>query len=225
MNVYAIFLFGSRARGDHSQNSDIDLLAVTDASEPLVSGSKTASLYQYSYEWLISKASKGDLFAWHLVSEAQAVFDPNDFLGHLRSKFLFAESYEEQIKKASDVGWLIASRGTELEAKMANRWLTWSVRTISIAHAAQIRTPAFAADALASALKQPDIGFLIEQKNLPEFSRHSLIKLTEFLTEFGKAAPLTGTLSTEEYAVHFRKTDNNVGLKILGLKSRATGYT
>lgn len=225
MNLSALFLFGSRARGDHSQNSDIDLLAVTDVSEPTASGSQTASLYQYGHEWLTSRASKGDLFVWHLVSEAQAVFDPNDFLDHLRIKFRFAESYEEQIEKASDVGWLVASMGTELEGKLANRWLAWSVRTISIAHAAQMRTPAFAADALASALKQPDIGFLVEQKNLPEFSRHSLIKLTEFLTEFGRAAPLTGTLSTEEYAVHFRKTDNNVGLKVLGLKSRATSYT
>ena len=224
MNLSALFLFGSRARGDHSQNSDIDLLAVTDVSEFSVSGSETASLYQYSHAWLASRASKGDLFAWHLVSEAQAVFDPNDFLDHLRGKFRFAESYEEQIEKASDVGWLIASMGTELDAKLANRWLAWSVRTISIAHAAQMRTPAFAAQALASALKQPDIGFLVEQKNQLELSRLSLVKLTKFLTEFGNAETLTGPLSIDEYMCHFRTTENDVGFKILGSKSKATGY-
>lgn len=224
MNLSALFLFGSRARGDHSAGSDIDLLAVNDVSEPTVSGNTTASLFQYSHKWLLAKADQGDLFVWHLVSEAKPVFDPSDVLGELRSRFRFSESYEQQVSKASDVGWMIVSAGLKLDPKLANRWLAWSVRTVSIAHAARAKTPAFSAHALSHTLNCPDITRLVEQKDQPNLSTPLLAKLSDFLITFGTPDISNDLVTEEDYAVHFRKSENDVGLKILGFETRVSGY-
>ena len=224
MNISALFLFGSRARGDHSDVSDIDLLAASNVSEPTVSGMGPARLYHYSNDWLITKANQGDLFVWHIVTEALAIFDPHDILRELKEEFQLAPSYEDEISKASDVGWAVESLWDELGASSTNRWLAWSVRTIAIARAAGMQKTAFSAHALAEALGYPKIVSLVQQKDKPELSEKSLHDYLDFLLEFGFPRRDGEISSIGQYASYFDGTSNEVGLKLLELPAPDSSY-
>lgn len=50
-----------------------------------------------------------------------------------------------------------------MSAKEANRWFAWALRTISIAHAAALKKPAFSGYALAKVLDYPEIEILVRQ--------------------------------------------------------------
>ena len=142
-------------------------------------------LYHYSSDWLGAKAKQGDLFVWHIITEALAIFDPNGFHVKLQEEFQFSPSYEDEILKASDVGWAIVSLWDELSAASINRKLAWGVRTIAIAQAAGLQKPAFSARALADVLAYPNIVSLVGQKDEAHLSEKSLKDLLDFLAEFG----------------------------------------
>lgn len=224
MSISALFLFGSRARGDHSSDSDIDLLAVSNVSEPTMTRIGPATLYHYSTDWLGTKAKQGDLFVWHIISEALAIFDPNDVLAQLQQEFQLSPSYEDEILKASDVGWAIVSLWDELGSSSINRRLAWSVRTIAIARAADLRTPAFSARALAETLGYPKIVSLVAQKDKSELSEKALKDLLDFLTEFGFPKRDGDISSVDQYSSYFAATENKVGLKLLELPITDSSY-
>lgn len=215
MILDALLLFGSRARGDHSDSSDIDLLAITENEKPTVSGCADASLFHYSFDWLQNKASSGDLFVWHLVTEAIAIYDPADNLCALRQEFRFKGDYRKQITQASDVGWLISLLGDEMSAEEANRWLAWAVRTISIAHAATLQKPAFSGSALAKVLGYPDVEVLVRQKDKKSFDDAARGLLKSFLVAMGSGEPIHSPYSIDRFRTHFEATRNEVGLIVL----------
>ena len=225
MSISALLLFGSRARGDHSNDSDIDLLAASDVSEPTVTGMGPATLYHYNTDWLNSKAKQGDLFVWHLIEEALAIFDPHDFLAELQKQFRFSASYEDEIATASDVGWAIASLWGELDAPSINKRLAWSVRTIAIARAAAMHMPAFSADALAEALGYPNIVSLVGQKDRLELSDESLNSFLRFLAEYGFPRRDGDISCIDQYVSYFTETKNEVGLKLLKPTTFDSNYT
>lgn len=224
MILDALLLFGSRARGDHSASSDIDLLAVTDNKKPTVSGNDDASLFHYSFDWLRDKASAGDLFVWHLVSEAIAIYDPADNLSALRQEFRFKDDYRKQIIHASDVGWLIFVLGDEMSAEEANRWLAWSVRTISIAHAAILKKSAFSGPALANVLDYPEIEILVRQKDKKSFDVAAQRLLGDFLKTMGSENLPQVAISIDDFRAHFKISENEVGLNILNGRTLRSMY-
>lgn len=215
MNTLALLLFGSRARGDQNDSSDIDLLAVTENEKPAVTGPSKARLYQYSPSWLEAKAFDGDLFIWHLVSEALPIYDPTDRLGLLNKQFRFRSDYDEQISYASDIAWMIVRCGEQLPPRTANRWLAWSVRTISIARLAALRTPAFSANALAKALRYADISTLVSQKDAEAYSLGTGSALRNFLLVFGTVEPNSNPQNLQDFRGHFSRSGNQIGNTIL----------
>lgn len=225
MNVLALILFGSRARGDQSITSDIDLLVVTETENPTVTGPPKARLYHYSPRWLEAKALDGDLFIWHLISEALPIYDPADMLGSLNQQFCFKPTYDEQISFGSDVAWMIVRCGNQLPPSTANRWLAWSVRTISIARVAAQRTPAFSANGLAKALQYPNISALVAQKDAEAFSAEIGTVLSSFLLTFGAAEPSSRLRTLSEFEGHFLQSGNQVGADILVQRDRFEIYS
>jgi hypothetical protein len=82
MSSYALFLFGSAARGDSDETSDIDVLAiypseVHDDRRRAVHAAlinhfgRQVALAEYSRVRIAEMFHQGDLFAWHLFLEAQ----------------------------------------------------------------------------------------------------------------------------------------------------------
>lgn len=88
----ALFLYGSHARGDAQEASDVDILQVTPThTAPYAVGRVNVTCY--TLDQLLRLARKGGLFARHLVEEALPLADPHDVLGALKSAYVFPVDY------------------------------------------------------------------------------------------------------------------------------------
>jgi hypothetical protein len=89
----ALFLYGSHARGDAVETSDVDVLQVTPAhTAPYAVGRINVTCY--TIEQLLRIARRGGLFARHLVEEALALADPQDVLGTLKAAYVRPTAYD-----------------------------------------------------------------------------------------------------------------------------------
>ena len=83
----ALLLYGSHARGDAQEASDVDILQVTPThTAPYAVGRLNVTCY--TLEQLLRIARQGGLFARHLVEEALPLTDPHDVLGALKSAYV-----------------------------------------------------------------------------------------------------------------------------------------
>ena len=77
-----IYAFGSVCRGEISQDSDVDMLAIVDEYDDRFN---TEVFSVYSPERIQTLWSEGNPFAWHLSLEARLLFstEATDFLSSL----------------------------------------------------------------------------------------------------------------------------------------------
>jgi len=88
----ALFLYGSHARGDAQETSDVDVLQVTAThTAPYAVGRVNVTCY--TLEQLLRLTRRGGLFARHLIEEALPLADPEDVLGTLRSAYVRPMDY------------------------------------------------------------------------------------------------------------------------------------
>src|SRR4051794_12455149 len=86
-SVVGMALFGSRARADHSEGSDVGLLMWASDGPPQHFKQGILSLSFSSRSDLLVRAAAGDLFASDLAHEAFAVWDPRGLLEELRAAY------------------------------------------------------------------------------------------------------------------------------------------
>jgi predicted nucleotidyltransferase len=89
----ALFLYGSHARGDAEESSDVDVLQVTSThTAPYAVG--RVNFTCYTVDQLLRLARSGSLFARHLVEEALPIADSQDVLGTLKGAYVGPLNYE-----------------------------------------------------------------------------------------------------------------------------------
>lgn len=217
MTVLAVCLFGSQARGDQDESSDVDLLLITSERQPRHSSMGTVSLSMYPIDDLIERAAAGDLFLCHLANEARPMYDPEGNLPRIKAAFQYRDSYDHEVGQASALGWLLGRFADKLpNPRLSNRRIAWCVRTILIAKSAECRTPLFAPAKLAAFSEDLRVLKLIQQKSAEGGPDQALLtQLREFLHRWGTPDPVPAANSAAAYETFFLSTHNEVGRKTL----------
>lgn len=225
MMVAATLLFGSLARNDHVEGSDTDILMISLGEKMHHISVGHLSLYLYPWQKLEQDAREGDLFVCHLVREAKALIDPDNFLSKLRGAFRFRSTYQGDIQRAADLGWYIVRFGDELNSSLQAKRALWCIRTILIARSAESRNPVFAPQRLAEHIRlAPVRDLLIHRRH-----RYDDADLRGALRQFLEhEAPLDASLENADRNVflkRFANTSNKVALQTLRQEEeRRVGY-
>lgn len=165
--LVSLVLYGSRARGDHRQKSDVDLLGVVEQGpirNELSAGG--TSVYRYPYELLLNNSRRGDLFVLHLVREGIVLHDSLGLFAAVQKEFEFRTYYSDVISDAYFVTKFFQTRPVLLKQKMARKRLVWATRTILIARAAEQKLALFSSDALARFSGLSGLKKAIDDRNL-----------------------------------------------------------
>lgn len=97
-NVQALIVYGSIARGEATEESDIDLMVVLKRNDPELAGhverirdsvvfgyGQAISLDFETYEGLRKLVEDGDLFARNVLEEGKVLMDPKGYFNKLRA--------------------------------------------------------------------------------------------------------------------------------------------
>jgi len=163
--LLSLVLYGSRARGDHRQSSDVDLLGVTDSGRISKEvAARGASLYNYPFDSLIEKSKNGDLFLLHLCREGKILHDTAGTFERVRESFTFKDSYQSEIREASALIWFLTERPAALSIRKARKRLIWGIRTLIIANAAQYQEAIFGSKELEAYSGLPGLKEIIDRR-------------------------------------------------------------
>lgn len=173
------------------------------------------SLFIYPWRQLEQDAQSGDLFACHLVQEAKALVDPDDYLAQLRRSFRFRQSYQEEVERASDLGWYLVLFGDELNSALLAKRVLWCVRTVLIARSAEQRAPVFAPQELVKQTRSQPAQHLLTRRHHQRDDDSLRQALRAFLeTEIPSTSPPTGA-DRSMFLTRFVATSNKVALQTL----------
>ena len=190
MSIVGLALLGSRARGDHDEDADVDLLGVTTDPAPTTAAHGRVTMSCYPFDHIVRHARGGDLFALHVVSEAKVIYEAWPVFEEIKRAFTYRPDYSRELKVASDVGWFLARYGRQFrDGKALNEKIAWSTRTMLIARAASQRRPLFSAAALAEFSGSNTVRTLIEFKDSAEIDAQMIDMFRDVLRTFGAEEP------------------------------------
>jgi hypothetical protein len=228
MATIGLVLYGSRTRGDHTEESDVDLLAVT-RGEPRASYTHgRVSVSRYPLDHVVGRARAGDLFAFHIVSEGRVVYEQEPVFETIASAFTLRSDYSREIGLASNVGWLLLHhRGLIASAKLLNEKMAWCTHSVLVARAATERLPVFSTAGLAEFAGSSDVAVVLRHKRCSTVSDEATESFRRVLGRFGsKEPPALRTLAAERR--RFEADRNHAGVNTVRLlirqsPARATG--
>jgi len=155
-----VVLYGSVARGDADEKSDIDVLQVVDGAAPDHYSDRDLSVTTYSLDQLEQLCIRGSLFALHLVTEGRILDDPSGAVAQTLAMYRPPDSYRpfwEAVRLASQI---LDVDGIEFESNPAGftRLALYVTRTASILRHLELKgRPSFSLRELAVATNDPDL--------------------------------------------------------------------
>lgn len=219
MPIIAQFLFGSHARGDFHESSDIDLLAVLSQENQSTKSIGRLNVSYYDGEHLLKEAAWGSLFVMHIVREAKLIYDSSNFHPLLVKAFVYREDYELEISRASDLGWFLALHSDQFgNHALLSRRISWVVRTILIAKSANLGSPTFSPASLLSITSFKKTDMLLALKSEAMVPAEIQFSFKSFLMSEGRACPLEIKSGRFTDAWHyFQSTKNSFALKTIAM--------
>ncbi len=190
MSIYSLMLYGSCARGDNQIDSDIDMLALYSEKYYKTSVFNKVNVVYYNQDLLSERMKAGNLFCLHLVKEGKIIYDSNNTLASILSKFIYKNEYNEEIKDASELAWFLISYANEFNNYLVfNRKLSWCLRTIIIALSANKRLPVFSKTGMVNFVGDDTISAIINSKNSNKLFPDNLKIMSNFLNQRGYFKP------------------------------------
>ena len=221
--ICAVMLFGSRARGDHTPESDIDILLCLREGTPSLSGEGNLSISIYPKAQLLEMAGRGDLFVFHLVSESMVLWEADGFSKELRTAFAKPSDPAKVIANATDLGSLLLDRALHFPPDLLNRRVAWVVRSILTARSIADGNVTFAASKLSDRYADDSALTLMQAKNSDSFDAARLKAFRLFLEKYGDATSLVPC--QRSWQTRFTRNSNTFGLKTLQQLDKLAPYT
>lgn len=209
-----LVLYGSRARGDHDHDSDVDLLAVTDGGTASKAVHDRVSICRYPLTEIVRRAGYGDLFVLHIVSEGRVIYQRSPVLEDMRNAFVYRPDYAREMALASDVGWFLVRHGDQLDPRRVNENMAWCTRTMLVARAASLRQPVFSAAGLAELAGCPEVVAVIKNKSSRSIDPGMVTRFREVLHRFGTTQPAPWRTLDEQRRA-FEADRNAVGVNMV----------
>jgi len=153
----ALAIFGSTARHEREASSDIDLIGLYDGVAVKSLTEQSVSLFLYPEKKLVEMMTNGDLFALHLVKEAQPIYG-SEIFECIFSKFNYKENYQQEMNVSMYVAdYILKNYEILKDHSEANKKLSWSLRTFIIAVSAHDRKPVFSKVKISEYLSFPNL--------------------------------------------------------------------
>ncbi len=162
----SIIIFGSKARGDDTEFSDIDVLELTDRrSRPYRHNRMNVSVYDEATLRLM--AERGSLFVLHLRLEGLIVRDPLQKLASCLASYRQPSTYEPFRQSLRQIADLLDVSKTEYTQRWRpyNELSLYIIRSFYYAQFAEAGTPVFSLDALKSKVARQDFSTTLELKH------------------------------------------------------------
>lgn len=221
MSILAQFLFGSYARRDFNENSDVDILCVTEETWQRNSSEGKINISFYPKYDFLKASSQGDLFILHIIKEAKTLYDPNS-LHHLAERaFQYKNTYQIEIRNASELGWFLIKNWNKYHPspdsnKIFNKRMAWCVRTILIALSVQNHKPKFDAYGLSEISGSEQTLSLLSHKDDTTLSVADLAEFERIIIQFGtNKLPFYLIANTNTSIKYFESKNNQVAVKTL----------
>lgn len=194
----------------------MDLFGIGDSAIYRMVVKNNVNLAIYGKEAAFEMSEEGDLFMLHIIKEGRVIYDDRGLFDRLSASFRYRNSYDVQIRHATDLGWaLIQCAPRVRDVGLLNKRIAWCVRTLVVAKAASERKAIFSSAALADYISDRSVVKLIASKESRSMSNSVLKLFASFLVKNGAAQ-----LSAEGYGVgdflHYFEADGNaVGKKTM----------
>lgn len=183
-------MYGSRARGDFHADSDVDLLGIM--PEGALKGEsefRGVNIHLTPFKRLLAIAGKGDLFAGHIVHEGKPLYNSMETFERIRNAFKWKQNYNRERAIASlIIQYLTSLPMLSVRSDLIKR-LTWAIRTLIIASAAEERQVAYSADALANFADMKELRLLLENRNSVKSYSGLILAAGQISERFGLLPP------------------------------------
>lgn len=220
MPILSLVVYGSRAREDHSVDSDTDLFAITDDEryEMIIEG--TTNIACYPLAQAISRAEGGDLFFMHIALEAKAIYDPGGAFEKVKRSFVKKESYSTEISHASELGYALVAHAKHIQDYyLLNKRLAWCLRTILIARSAELGCPTFSKEGLGDIFQNKGLTDLISLKDCETYTAKAYPEFFSAFVRHGNSPNTQMPTDVSDLMAYFLERDNMMGLKTAKLLS------
>lgn len=202
-----VVLYGSMARGDGDDSSDLDLLCLAhEREENYVNGK--LSIAVYTENELRQLFMSGSLFALHLIKEGIIVRDGNNLLHEIFALYEQPDNYDSLKGELKRAGALTDLRREEFELYPYNfiRLARYIVRSASIIrHIEKHGVAAFSITKLSAALQENEIAILVPDRHINEVDWDTFCR-TRALAQKVMKTKLTNPYSSLHKLVEETKT-------------------
>jgi hypothetical protein len=223
-----LMIFGSFARGDPSEDSDIDVLVLAPrGTQPVKRGRVNVSAYDE--HTLLGMAERGSLFVLHLRNEGRVLRDRRGRLEHCLNSYRAPNSYKPVRTTLRGVANLLDAT----EPQYTQRWKGYNevalfvLRTLLYAHFAEAGDPVFSLRVIRQRMHREDleVALALKTSQNPGFVEFAVAR--SLVEEFVEAKVLNPFGTVEALIANTALENPSVlafGLRLLGRQTSEFRY-